>query len=97
MGNFALSAVKSVEATEGLDAASVQLISDLSAGVDADVDAILAKHSEEAQQGEEAVDSSLRKKVSGSIRELQAGLLEREMEVAMFAWCAWDVRSVVWL
>lgn len=81
MGNFALSAVKSAEAAEGLDAASMQLISDLTGEVNADVDAILAKHAEEAKKGMEVEDSPLKRKVTGSIRELQAGLLEREMEV----------------
>ncbi|GMH33679.1 hypothetical protein BSKO_01513 [Bryopsis sp. KO-2023] len=80
-----LKAVKSQDASDTLDAATVQLIADLTAGVDASVKEVVAKHAEEAKlEGVmEGVDSILRKKVLKSIHELQAGLLEREVEVRL--------------
>lgn len=77
-------AVRSDAATESLDAATLQLISDITRSVEASVSAATAAS---AQQGEQvgltgsSESIALRAKVVAAIQRLSKGLLERETEV----------------
>lgn len=80
---MSLAAVKSADVGEGLSAEIVELMSQLTAGVDQEVAAVVETHATTAASAGEPVgqETVLTKKVNTSIRQLQAGLLEREIEV----------------
>lgn len=77
-------AVKSADAGEQLDEATMQLISDLSAGADSYVKDLVDQHMQAATKPSTTQESNeLRNKVMKSILDLQSGLLERETEVRL--------------
>ena len=78
-------AVKSAEAGEQLDDATMQLISDLSAEAESHVKGVTQQHDSEAtgSPGVTLESTDLRNKVMKSILDLQSGLLERETEVRL--------------
>lgn len=69
--------------TGKLDAATVQLISDITQEVDASLSEVLQRHAEEAKLEGVLPSTQLREKVQKSVQELQEGLLERETEVRL--------------
>eukprot|EP00882_Tetradesmus_deserticola_P009171 GHRQ01009673.1.p1 GENE.GHRQ01009673.1~~GHRQ01009673.1.p1 ORF type:complete len:207 (+),score=38.41 GHRQ01009673.1:193-813(+) len=78
-----LRAVRADQATESLDAAVVQVISQITGVVDESMAKTLAASAEAAQQVGTTTDSELRSKVVGAVHKLQTGLLERETEVRL--------------
>eukprot|EP00803_Ostreobium_quekettii_P008827 evm.model.scf_2565.2 EVM.evm.TU.scf_2565.2 scf_2565:6735-11572(+) len=80
---WALRAVRSDQGAEKLDSATVQLISDIAGDADASLTGMVRRHAEEAKLEGVQASSELRTKVDRSIRDLQEGLLEREVEVRL--------------
>lgn len=80
-------AVRADAPTEAVDTATIKLISDMTAAVDARHAAALAAAKEavgaEAPPPADAESARLRAKVRASILDLQSGLLERETEVGL--------------
>lgn len=78
-----LRAVRSDQGTDKLDSATVQLISDIAGDADGSLAEMVQRHAEEAKLEGVQPSSELRAKVSRSIKDLQEGLLEREVEVRL--------------
>lgn len=82
--SWAPRAVRADQATETADAATIQLIADVSKRVDDIHASILQRNAGEATQVETSDGSNpLRRRVRASIVDLQHGLLERETEVRL--------------
>lgn len=77
-------AVKSSDTEEQLDAAAMELISEISASAETYINDLVRQHSKTDAVGAIVGESTdLRKKVMKSIFDLQTGLLERETEVRL--------------
>jgi hypothetical protein len=82
MREWALAAVRADQVAETSDTSTIQLIADITKGVEEQHGAVLAATAAAVAAGPPAhPDSDLRRKVMASILDLQTGLLERETEV----------------
>ncbi|PRW59240.1 ATPase associated with various cellular activities AAA_5 [Chlorella sorokiniana] len=82
-GPAPLAAVRADQAADTADTASIELISEITGGVDAAHTAALQRNAAAAAEGMAGSASELKQKVRASILDLQNGLLERETEVRL--------------
>lgn len=77
-----LAAVRADQAADTTDSATIQLISDITRGVDEALGAALQRNAAAALEGLLSGGANeLKQKVQASVLDLQSGLLERETEV----------------
>jgi hypothetical protein len=78
--------VRADQATDAVDSAVLNQISEISGKVDGVMTSTLTTAAEAARATQPAPDSDLRRKVLSGVHKLSTGLLERETEVCGAVW-----------